>query len=415
MPEANEPATVSMPPPDLRTGDRYDPNAALESIAKKERLAQALLDSLRQMSFDPAEQKMFERTWTIGQLPDMVGRAPQTIRDAENEGRLPAPTKDASNRRRGYTLEEINHMRDVFGTRPHRADNEDTPVIAFTNFKGGAGKSTLAVHFAQYMALKGYRGLIVDSDPQATATHMFGINSDLETDNEFALENYLFDDFDDFSRCIRSSYFPGLDIVPANLGLFNAEYGLATHTREDPHILNRLKTGVASVKSDYDVIIIDPPPALGMLSLSVINAATALIIPLRPSIVDFASTAAFLTMLKSNLSSMIGAGFEVRYYFESLLINNMDDHKGAHKEISKELHGLFPAPDIFAAAMKDSAEIDNAGRDMKTVYDLVRPMTSKATHDRCLGYLNAVNLEIENRIRCIWPSHRDALRKQAII
>lgn len=415
MSESNEPATAPTSVADSRKGDRHDPSAALESIAKKERLAQALLDSLRQMSFDPAEQKMFQRTWTIGQLPGLVGRAPQTIRDAEKEGRLPAPTKDAANRRRGYTLEEVNHMRDVFGTRPHRGVDEDTPVIAFTNFKGGAGKSTLAVHFAQYMALKGYRILIVDSDPQASATHMFGINADLETDNAAALENYLFDDFDDFRRCIRTSYFPGVDIVPANLGLFNAEYGLAAHTREDPHILNRLKVGVGSVKPDYDVIVIDPPPALGMLSLSVINAATGLIIPMRPSIVDFASTAAFLTMLKSNLTSMIGAGFEVQYYFETLLINNMDDHKGAHKEISRELHGLFPAPDIFTATMKDSAEIDNAARDMKTVYDLVRPITSRATHERCLDYLNAVNQEIENRIRRIWPSHRDALRKQAII
>ncbi len=378
------------------TDDRKDPRAALDSIAKKERLAQATLDQLRHLSFDPANTKIFDRRWTISQLPEMVGRKPQTIRDAENDGRLPTPQKDASNRRRGYTLEEINHMRDVFGTRPHRGEDEDTPILAFSNFKGGAGKSTLAVHFAQYMALKGYRGLVVDSDPQASATTMFGINMDLEEEvDDKALENYLFDDFDDFRRCIRGSYFPGLDIVPSNLRLFNAEYALAAHTREDPQILNRLKTGLGSVKADYDFIVIDPPPALGMLSLSVINAANGLIIPMRPSTVDFASTAAFLTMLKSNLEHMIGAGFRIQYYFESLLINNMDDNKSAHREISETLHGLFPAPDIFTATMKDSAEIDNAGKEMKTVYDLAKPITSKATHARCLDYLNAVNLEIE--------------------
>lgn len=415
MPEHNEPSPVSSSRIDSGTDQAYDPRAALASIEKKERLAQTTLDRLRHLSFDPANQKHFNRTWSISQLQNMVGRAPQTIRDAENEGRLPQPEKDATNRRRGYTLEEVNHMRDVFGTRPHRGEGEDTPIVAFSNFKGGAGKSTLAVHFSQYMALKGYRVLLVDSDPQASATTMFGINSDLEVEEESSLENYLFDDFDDFKRCTRASYFPGLDIVPANLRLFNAEYALAAHTREDPQILNRLKTGIGTVKKDYDVIVIDPPPALGMLSLSVINAASALIIPMRPSTVDFASTAAFLTMLKSNLKSMIGAGFQIQYYFETLLINNMDDNKGAHKEISETLHGLFPSPDIFTATMKDSAEIDNAGREMKTVYDLDRPLTSKATHTRCLDYLNAVNLEIETRIRKIWPSHREALRKQAII
>ena len=415
MQQLDESYPDTSPDPNSLTVEDRDPTAALESIAKKERLAQATLNQLRQLSFDPENRKFFTRTWTISQLPDMVGRKPQTIRDAENDGRLPTPDKDASNRRRGYTLDEINHMRDVFGTRPRKGEGEDTPVLSFSNFKGGAGKSTLAVHFAQYMALKGYRVLLVDSDPQASATTMFGINMDLEEDNERGLENYLFDDFDDFRSCIRQSYFPGLDIVPVNLRLFNAEYALAAHTREDPQILNRLKTGIGTVKPDYDVIVIDPPPALGMLSLSVINAANGLIIPLRPSTVDFASTAAFLTMLKSNLESMIGAGFRIQYYFESLLINNMDDNKGAHKEISETLHGLFPAPDIFTATMKDSAEIDNAGKEMKTVYDLSRPLTSKATHQRCLDYLNAVNLEIENRVRKIWPSHREALRKQAII
>ena len=415
MSKTRQPYPITAGEFDLRLTDTYDPDTAVESVSKKERLAQSTLDRLRQLSFDPANQKRFERTWTISQLHSMVGRAPQTIRDAEADGRLPTPQKDASNRRRGYTLEEINRMRDVFGTRPHRATREDTPVVAFSNFKGGAGKSTLAVHFTQYMGLKGYRMLLIDSDPQASATTMFGINPDLDVNDETALESYLFDDFDDFRRCIRPSYFPDIDIVPANLRLFNAEYALAAYTREDPHILGRLKTGVVSVKTDYDVIVIDPPPALGMLSLSVINAATGLIIPLRPSTIDFASTAAFLTMLKSNLHSMIGAGFRIQYYFESLLINNMDDNKGAHKEIAEIMHGLFPGPDIFTATMKDSAEIDNAGREMKTVYDLVRPLTSKATHNRCLDYLNAVNLEIENRVRKIWPSHREALRKQAII
>ncbi len=396
-------------------GGPYDPTVALESISKKERLAQTTLDRLRHLSFDPDNQKRFERTWTIGQLAAMVGRAPQTIRDAEADGRLPPPAKDAANRRRGYTLDEINHMRDVFGTRPHRGQGEDTPVVAFSNSKGGAGKSTLAVHFAQYMALKGYRILLIDCDPQASATTMFGINPDLEPDNEASLESYLVDEFDEFARCIRESYFPGIDIVASNLQLFNAEYALAAYTREDAQVLNRLKVGVGSIKQAYDVIVIDPPPALGMLSLSVINAASCLIIPLRPSTVDFASTAAFLTMLKSNLTAMIGAGFRIQYYFESLLINSMDDNKSAHKEIAETLHGLFPAPDIFTATMKDSAEIDNAGRDMKTVYDLSRPLTSRATHQRCLDYLNAVNLEIENRVRKIWPSHREALRKQAVI
>ena len=63
--------------------------------------------------------------------------------------------------------------------------------------------------------------------------------------------------------------------------------------------------------------------------------------------------------------------------------------------------------------MKDSAEIDNAGKELLTVYDLLKPITGYKIHKRCLTYLDNVNQEIETRIRRIWPSQRDALREQA--
>ncbi|MEL6965284.1 MAG: chromosome partitioning protein, partial [Pseudomonadota bacterium] len=74
-----------------------------------------------------------------------------------------------------------------------------------------------------------------------------------------------------------------------------------------------------------------------------------------------------------------------------------------------------PEEDMINAMMKDSAEIDNAAKEMKTVYDLTEPMTTNDVHRRCLRYLDRVNGELETRIRRIWPSHTDALRREAII
>ena len=72
MPESHESDPESVARQDNRMTDTYDPDAALESISKKERLAQATLDRLRHLSFDPANQKRFERTWTISQLETLL-------------------------------------------------------------------------------------------------------------------------------------------------------------------------------------------------------------------------------------------------------------------------------------------------------------------------------------------------------
>ena len=82
---------------------------------------------------------------------------------------------------------------------------------------------------------------------------------------------------------LRATYWPGIAIVPANLGLYDAEYEFAARMARDPaFILDRLREGVESIADQFDIILLDPPPALGMLSLSVLRAANALLVPAPP-------------------------------------------------------------------------------------------------------------------------------------
>ena len=99
-------------------------------------------------------------------------------------------------------------------------------VIAVTNFKGGSGKTTTAAHLAQYFALRGYRVLAVDLDPQASLSALFGFQPEFDVgDNETLYGAIRYDESQRaLAEILRPTYFAGLDIVPGNLELHEFEH-----------------------------------------------------------------------------------------------------------------------------------------------------------------------------------------------
>ena len=154
--------------------------------------------------------------------------------------------------------------------------------------------------------------------------------------------------------------------------------------------------------------------ALGMLSLSVLRAANALLIPAPPNNIDFASTAHFLKMMESTLAELARHGGAREYSFVKILTSKMNDQKSAHQAIKRMMDAVFPQ-DMLNAALKDSAEIDNATANLMTVYELTGPATRTETHKRCRAYLDAVGREVELLIRKTWPSHHRQLRKEGLL
>ncbi len=393
----------------------YGDEVGLDEIEEIEQRSYQVIQRLRETVFSPDKEKELRRTFSITEAAEMVGRTPTAVRDAEKDGRLPESAKDARGRRTGYTLEGINKMREVFGTLPYRDTNKDeVAIIPIQNFKGGVGKSTITVHVAQYFALRGYRVCVVDCDPQGSTTSYFGVNPDYDLTEEDTLYPYLSQEVDTLHYAVRDTYWDQLKLVPANLSLYGIEYELAARLPNNPKLLERLRTGIDTIKDDYDIVLIDPPPALGMISLSVLRAANALIVPVRPATIDFGSTAHFFTMLIEALRELREFGMEPRYKFLKILANNMNEGKSAHVEIAKMMQQVYGSQ-MLNTIMKDSAEIDNAGGRLMTVYELEGPMTSRETHNRCKAYLDAMCEEIEVMVRKTWPSHRESLRKEGLI
>ena len=375
-----------------------------------------VLASLRARGDAEGTQQRIAPRFSITRAAELVGRTGAAIRDAEKAGRIPAVERTVSGHRVGYSLAEINHMRGVFGTRPWRTVDDPISIIAVQNFKGGVGKSTVSMHLAQYLAIKGYRVCLIDCDSQGSSTSMCGYVPDLDIAEEDTLYPFFRNaEMSSLAYAVRETHWDGLYLIPSNLKLYSAEYELAARiARADKGLLNRLSEGIASIADHFDVIILDPPPALGTISLSVMRAANALLVPIPPTVVDFTSTTTFLAMLYETMRVLEEQGLPIELSWLRMLATRADEQKSMQRELLGVMRNLFGEV-LLRSVLKDSAEIDNASARLMTVYDLDGPVTSRETYQRCLTYLNAVNAEVETLIRLTWPSHADRLRAEGVI
>ena len=307
-------------------------------------------------------------------------------------------------------------MRAAFGTKPWRHPDDPVAVIAVQNFKGGVGKSTISVHLAQHLATKGYRVCLIDCDSQASSTSLFGYVPDLDLEESDTLYPFFREEeMSSLAYAVKATHWDGLYLIPSNLRLYAAEYELAARvSRGQPLLLDRLAQGIASISEAFDVVVLDPPPALGTISLSVMRAANALMIPTPPTVMDFASTTSFLAMLYETISTLNENGLPVALNWIKMVASRTDEQKSMQREILGLMRNLY-GDSMLRSVLRDSAEIDNATARLMSVYELEQPVTSRETHNRALTHLNGVNNEIEIEIRKTWPSHAERLAKEGIL
>jgi len=394
-------------------------NSEVVRIGEMAQAGERMIERLRRQAFLPESRKGLNIRFGIAEAAALLGCSTNRIRMAEDDGRLPPPRPTENGRRPGYSIEDLLNMRAVLGASPARAPLDAPAIIAVQNFKGGVGKSTVTTHLAHYFAVQGYRVLVVDCDSQATTTTLFGFNPHFNIAREQTLYPYLSIDptQTDLLYAVQKTPWPNVDLIPSNLELFDVEYELAASGADGGSVLasrfRKLKQGLQDLARDYDVVVLDPPPALGTISLAVMQAANALIVPLAATTPDFCSTVQFLSMMDQVTGQLAEAGIEVSYDFVRLLCSKFDSNDPSHAMVRQIMEQTF-GPALLPVPILESAEISHAALRMMSVYELEKPIGTPKTHKRCRGNLDEAMAQIEALVRRGWGVAASASEREVI-
>lgn len=389
-----------------------------ETIGEHAATVSSQLQAMSEALFPPTASKTLRR-FTSGEAARLIGVSDSTLRKMTLAGEGPLPDI-TSNGRRLYTLRQINELREKLAANargreahefvPRRRAGEHLQVIAVTNFKGGSGKTTTSVHLAQYLALKGYRVLAIDLDPQASLSALLGVLP--ETDVKANETLYAAIRYDEERRpladVIRNTYFDGLDIVPGNLELMEFEHTTPralTSGRGDTIFFTRVASALDDVAEDYDIVVVDCPPQLGYLTLSGLCASTSMVITVHPQMLDVASMSQFLLMTHDLLAVVREAGGELKYDFIRYLLTRFEPQDAPQTKVAALLRNLFD-DHVLTNPMLKSAAVSDAGLTKQTLYEIGRENLTRTTYDRAMEALDAVNAEVESLVRQAWGRER---------
>jgi len=373
-------------------------------------LLAANLHAQREIHFPPDARKTM-RTLTSGEAAELLGVDHTYLRKLHRDHKIPEVQMTRGNHRR-YTLDDVGEIRRILeanakkpGTYfPGRRGNEALQVVSVVNFKGGSGKTTTSAHLAQRLALKGFRVLAIDLDPQASLSALHGIQPETDLlDGGTLYDAVRYDDPVPISDLIRKTYIRDLDLIPGNLELmeFEHETPAAIQKGGAKAFFTRVRDALDSIEEDYDVVVIDCPPQLGFLTMSALSASSGVLVTVHPQMLDLMSMSQFLRMTADLLGIIRDAGANLRFDWLRFLPTRYKVGDAPQTEVVTFIRSLF-GRSVMVNHMVESTAISDAGLTKQTLYEAERKDFTRATFERALESMNAVNDEIAALIQTTW-------------
>ena len=412
---------------------------------------------IRQQTFSPENVKTLRRfsSWEVSEL--ILGINQSTFRGKmAADPTLPAGKVEPDGRQRWFTLDEVNTLRRKLNQRGKSLMPVRPPGRAFrtaiANFKGGAGKSTVAQHFAHAAALDGYRVLCVDFDPQATLSHSMGLTDvneehtvwgimardlirETEAQNnapqgaasgtalpqrsipasitDLGLQNLRITDF------IQPTNWPTIDLIPSCANAAFVEFASAQYRHLNPEwsffaAVNRFLDQLPD--DQWDLIFFDCPPAIGYQSMNAVFAADMLYIPSGPGYWEYDSTTSFIGQLSEALEDL-AHGFEGTLSADKVtlpkafcdvrfLLTRYEPGNDLHRAMFEAFGKVF-GDKMTVHPVEMTRAVEQSGRFLSSVYEMDYRDMTRETWRRARASFDRAYREFRDTMMPSWQGPGD--------
>ncbi len=202
-------------------------------------------------------------------------------------------------------------------------------VIAIANQKGGVGKTTTAVNLSACLAKRGKRVLLIDCDPQGNSTSGIGVD---KRRCEKTVYDVIINDNDMKDAVVKTEY-ENLDVCPSNISLSGAEIELVSEMGRE----SKLKNAVRSLGDTYDIVLIDAPPSLGLITINVLTAANSVIVPIQCEYYALEGVSQLVATIKK-VKQVLNPELDI----EGILMTMFDSRTNLSMQVVEEVKKFFP-------------------------------------------------------------------------
>ena len=372
----------------------------LDDVAAQAEKVANVMQKIKTAMFAPTSQKQAPH-FNSSSLAELCGITKIQLSNRLPKGDLPQGTLKGS--RREWTLEEAMHWVKAYSTRPPKPEGTSAITISIANFKGGVAKTTSAVTLAQGLALKGNKVLLIDLDPQASATSLFGFLPDSDVVREQTALGILEGDEELIDSAIQPTYWQGIDIVCAAPMLFSAEFALPSRQLKQPgfEFWMALDMGLDEARRNYDVIVIDTAPALSYVTINALLASDGVIMPLPPNTIDFASSSQFWGLFSDLCNQLYASNPEPKTFEFMYVLLSKVENDSISEVVRRWIFEAYPDKVLPVEIPKTSVST-NASVEFGTIYDIPKSLLSPKTYARAKdAYDRYVNI-IDSKVQQIW-------------